>query len=151
LKMHMHIPHSQYIFDEMIFNNIIRDINFFSSIRLIEQEEIQIIKKELVQLIDFMEELATLGKYKDTGNEVSFYISGVAIDTNHSCLEATGYHISLVRTLILNGAATTDESTFSHIKQWFLSLKRISTLISLSGEKQRINFFKKQREMVASL
>ncbi|MCD7976979.1 MAG: hypothetical protein LUG51_07415 [Tannerellaceae bacterium] len=151
MKKYALIPNSQYIFEERIFANLINDLKFFINIRLIEVEELEMIQSELEQLIREMEDLATRGKHKETGNDISLYISGVSIDTNYSCLEANGYYISLVRTLILNAAATTDKSSFDYIKQWFTSLKRISTLISVSGEKQRISFFNKQREIIRSL
>ncbi|MCC8197735.1 MAG: hypothetical protein LIP06_03950 [Tannerellaceae bacterium] len=150
-KKHTYIPHTQFIFDERIFANFIRDVHIFANTRLIEKEDISLIKSELEELINYMEETATRGTYKDTENEVSFYISGISIDTNHCCIEANGYHISLIRILLLNAAATTDESTFLHIKQWFTSLKRISTLISVSGEKHRVSFFNQQRELLQSL
>ena len=40
---------------------------------------------------------------------------------------------------------------FEHVKRWITSLSRFATLISCSGELQRIHFFKRQRAIVAEL
>lgn len=37
------------------------------------------------------------------------------------------------------------------MKEWIQSLRKFSTMISESGEMQRIQFFKKQREIVENM
>ena len=44
-----------------------------------------------------------------------------------------------------------DAGIFRSLKEWIQSLKKFSTLISESGEMQRIQFFKQQREIIDTL
>ena len=40
---------------------------------------------------------------------------------------------------------------FLSLKEWIQSLKKFSTMISESGEMQRIQFFQQQREIISTL
>ena len=48
------------------------DINYFMSVNLLGKEDLQLLKKELLQFLDDMELLAIKGKFDDTGNSVYF-------------------------------------------------------------------------------
>ena len=43
------------------------------------------------------------------------------------------------------------EETFNRLKSWMNSLKRSSTLITVSGEKERVRFFNDQRQLVSDM
>ncbi len=46
---------------------------------------------------------------------------------------------------------TQDSEMFNSLKDWIQSLKKFSTMISESGEMQRIQFFNRQREIINTL
>ena len=119
--MTRHIHSTDYIWDNMIFQHLINDIQYFASIHLISDETKEEIKKELFLLADELEELAINGKTAD-GNIYS-----------------------------INSITTMDNEIFCTLKEWIQSLKKFSTLISESGEMQRIQFFKQQREIIDAL
>jgi hypothetical protein len=75
----------------------------------------------------------------------------VNIETNYSYLLTQKYNLSLIWTFILTSVASLDEEAFYKMKSWFQSLIRTSTLITITGEKQRIVFFEKQREIINEL
>ena len=108
------------------------------------------LKKELLQLLNELEEIATRGTFK-TGREVCIYISNINFEATYSYIASSAYHISLVRVFAINSFATRDEQVFNSVKEWIHSLKKFSTLISQSGEMQRIQFFNRQREIINTL
>lgn len=140
-----------YIWDRSFLSNLVEDIRFFESIGLISEGDKQELKSEILTFIDDIEMLAARGEWEDTGNKVYFFISNLHFDTNYMCLESGNYHLSLINTFTLNSVASLDKSTYEKMKSWINSSKRVSTLISRSGEMQRILFFAKQREIVNSL
>ena len=89
------------------------------------------------------------GRSKRDGRFV--YISNINFEATYSYIASSVYHISLVRVFAINSFATRDEQVFNSVKEWIHSLKKFSTLISQSGEMQRIKFFKTQREIVEGL
>lgn len=144
------IKNSFYIFDNLIFLYAINDIKYFSSIHMIEEEEVKGIKEDLFRLIDNLEELAIKGHF-ESGVPVNLYISNINFDTTYSYVCSQSYNLCMVNAFTLDCISSLDMDTFTIIKRWVQSLKRCATLISESGEVQRVTFFKKQRELVNTL
>ena len=140
-----------YIWDNLIFQYLVTDIRFFSDIKLISTDDFRGIRKDLLALLDYVEEIAFHGCFKETGNPVSFYISDINFDADYSYMQINNIHVSHVRAFILNTAGSTDESSFRKMKNWIHSLKKSSTLISQSGAAFRAEFFEKQRKMISEL
>lgn len=145
-----HIHSVDYIWDNMIFSHLVNDIQYFCSIHLITDEDKDLLKKELFLLIDEMEELSARGKSK-AGNDVKIYISNINFEATYSYLDTSSTQLSLIRIYSINSITTQDQEMFRGLKEWIQSLKKFSTLISESGEMQRIQFFKQQREIISTL
>ena len=118
--------HTEYIWDNKLFIYLINDIKYFASVHLISQEYVQKLKKELLQLLNELEEIATRGTFK-TGREVCIYISNINFEATYSYIASSVYHISLVRVFAINSFATRDEQVFNSVKEWIHSLKKFST------------------------
>ena len=144
------VKDSCYIFDNMIFVYLINDIKYFSSVNLISDDDVRELKEELYQFLDYTERLAARGKF-DNGNRIRFYISNINFDTTYSYVQTRKCKLTLIKAFTLNSVASLDDKTFDSVKNWISSLKRFSTLISESGDLQRIHFFRKQRELVSTL
>lgn len=149
-KLSKKVKKAYYIWDNMIFQYIINDILYFKDIRLITNDDITNIKKDLLELIDYLELIAEKGCY-ETGNSVQFYISNINSDATYSYYQCEFLNLTLIRALTLNALSSTDERTAETVKAWILSQKRLATLISESGEMQRIRFFNKQRKIVTAI
>ncbi len=132
------------------FQSPVTDIQYFCSIHLITDEDKNLLKEELFVLIDEMEALAARGKSK-AGNDVRIYISNINFEATYSYLETSSTQLSLIRIYSINSITTQDPEMFRGLKEWIQSLKKFSTLISESGEMQRIQFFKQQREIISTL
>lgn len=146
-----HIKKTTYIWDPLIFHYIISDIRYYRSIHLIEQGDVELLKQDLFRFIDKIEILATNGFYTETGNAILIYISNINFDASYSCLEVRGMRISMIRAFILNSLISMDEKAYGIFQNWMQALLKSSTMISVSGEKQRILFFERQRELVDGL
>lgn len=145
-----HVRSIDYIWDNMIFSHLVNDIQYFCDVHLISDEDKNLLKDELFLVIDELEELATRGKSK-TGNDVKIYISNINFEATYSYLETNTMQFSLIRIYSINSITTQDSEMFRSLKEWIQSLKKFSTLISESGEMQRIQFFKQQREIIGTL
>jgi hypothetical protein len=140
-----------YVLDHMTFIYLINDIRYFASIYLILPEEVEKLKADLLQLLDYLEALAATGGFPETGNKVYLYISPINFDTNYCYMQGDSVQVSMVRSFVMNALVSLDEFAFKKLKNGMLAMKRSSTLVSESGEKHRIEFFEKQRALVEGL
>lgn len=146
-----HIKTSYYIFDPFIFQYIVNDIIYFNSINMIDEDDKQNLKEDLLHILKDMEKLAASGIDKDTGNKIYMYIGSINFNLSYWYLDINKFHISMIKTFVLNNFSSLDEESFSIVKTRIAALLRSSTMISVSGERQRKLFFDKQRKIVGTL
>lgn len=158
MKMHKEHTKAQFsagktifIWDSLIFSYMVNDIKYFNSIQYLLDSDLRIIKEELLTMIDELEETATRGRFEETGKKVKIYISNTNFENSYSYVESEKFFFTLVWAFTLNGLASYDTDMFVFLKNMIKAQQRLSTLISESGEKQRIQFFNKQRELINSL
>ncbi len=142
---------SYYIWDKLIFQYLVNDIQYFVNIRLIPREEVEKLKNELLEFLDYLLWIAHKGSFGTKGNRVRFYITSINFESSYSYFESSEIKMTMFKTFTLNDATSHDEKIFARTKEWMNSLKRTSTLISESGEVPRIRFFRRQREIVSQL
>jgi len=146
-----HIKNTYYILDPLVFQYMVNDIKYFLSINLMTEEDKEFLKKDFEALLHDMEVLAIKGYFEETKNKVRIYISCVNFDTSCWYLESKDYHINMIKVFVLNNIASLDEDSFIGLKKRIDALLRSSTLISVSGERQRIDFFEEQRKIISVL
>ena len=127
VSLTQYIHSTDYIWDNMIFHHLVNDIKYFSDIHLISCEDIQRI------------------------NSVRIYVSHINFEATYSYLETSSLQLSMIRVYSINSITTQDSEMFNSLKDWIQSLKKFSTMISESGEMQRIQFFNRQREIINTL
>ncbi|MDH6313731.1 transcriptional regulator with XRE-family HTH domain [Parabacteroides sp. PFB2-10] len=142
------IKNAYYIFDPLIFQYWINDIIYFKNIDLLNEEEVRLLKKDLERLIFNLEQAATLGVDKETGSNLHFYIASINFNVNMCTVKLNEYHISLIKAFVFNHFTSLDIESFELVKQRTNSMFRSSTLISVSGERQRKIYFDRQREII---
>ncbi|MDR3268624.1 MAG: hypothetical protein LBT83_06115 [Tannerella sp.] len=145
------IKKTRYIFDNHLCEHVIKDVNYFSNIRLMDAEDIQKVKKELFQFLDYLKNLTVNGTFKETGNIVYIYVSDLDILTSYSYMRTKNIKFSLIKAFLLTSVTSMNEDTFEKMRSWIQSVIKTSTLITLANEKQRILFFERQWEIVNSL
>jgi len=140
------------ILDNRIFNNFVNDVSYFNSIRLIRDEDVVHIKEELFRFLDYMETIAINGYVDKPSSKVFIYTSETSIDTSYSCVDSkSSYRFALIWSFIFNSILSFDEDTLMRMKLRIRSIIRTSNLLSVTGEKQRTQYFDKQRKIVEQL
>ncbi len=150
IREKMNIENTYYIWDNTVFKSVVNEIGYFSEINLISKENVEKLKKELLSLLDDLEQIAVEGKFK-TGKKVQIYITNINFDTTYCYLTSKNCNVSLIGAFTHNYLAACDKQSLAKIRGQINAIKKSSTLISESGEIQRISFFNKQREIINSL
>jgi len=145
------ISYTLYVWDHLIFQRFVASIKYLARVHLIKEEDVSRIKNELIEFLDDVKNLAVKGKHEETGNEVSLFISDINFGTNYSCLESKNIRLTLLRAFLLNAAVSFNDEIFNETCAWIRSVQRMSTLISVSGEKVRAGFFDTQRKTIETL
>ena len=146
-----YISSTLYVWDYWIFQRLVTNVQYFAKVRLIKEEEVALIKNDLLVFLKKIEDIAIKGKHEETGNDVSIFLSDIASDANYSCLKSKNIKLTLFRAFLLNATVTFDSEIFDETSAWIYSLQRMSTLISVSGEKIRAMFFDTQRDIINKL
>ena len=128
----------------------VEDIKYFASLNLITEDDVAHLKDELYQLLSVMETLSVKGEFSE-GRKVSFYLSNIDFEATYTYIEKQDYQVSLLRVYSINSMDSQSPQICQIQRNWIQSLKRHSTLISESGEAQRIEFLQKQRTVIDTL
>jgi len=147
----VHVKNSSFILDEMIFEYLVQNINYFHSILVVTDEEKERIKEELHALLDYMAEIANKGCYPETYNKVNLYISQIAIDTSYSYFDTDTLKTCSIHAFGKFDISSYDLNMVASFQDWMNAKKRSSIQISEVNEKKRIEFFGRQREVVEGL
>ncbi|MDH6314105.1 hypothetical protein M2137_002899 [Parabacteroides sp. PFB2-10] len=148
--MHRGVAHTTLLWDKNIFATLIEDIRFFYEMELVSGEEVRLMKEELNNLIDEIEEIAHKGKYAN-GNEVDIYISSINLEASYTYVSKEHFQLSAFHMFGIDYIHSENPGICEEQRIWIDSLKRYATLISQCGEKERLAFLKKQRESINSL
>jgi len=146
-----HIKNTQYVWDRRMFDRIVENIKFWVRMRFIKEEDVLLIKNDFLEMLDYLEKLAVRGKYEETGNEVSIYISELLLETSYTTIKSQNLYYSQFKTFFLNSNISLDEDVYNKMSKWIFGLQRKATLISVSGEKIRSEFFNTQRKIIHTL
>ena len=135
------------VWDNDVFAKMINDIHYFHRIGLIRDNDVKKIWEDLEKLLDELSEVALRGRVMHY-NPIQIYVSHVSFDGTYGYLEGNDFQLSSIRIFDLSSIFSYDQDVTNTVKEWILSLKKFSTLISESGEMQRVEFFRRQRELI---
>lgn len=142
-----HIASAHYLLDDNVFASFIRDVRYFAKMRLITEDEILVLKNELLALMNDIEALAIRGA-SAVGNEVLIYLSQIDFKASYAYLECKDYTMCDLRVYAVNAISSCNTQVCQVQRDWIESLKRYSTLITQSGEIQRADYLDRQREYI---
>ena len=146
-----HIKSTTLLWDNGIFEQFVSIIKFYANTGLIKEDEVALIKNELIEFLNDIEEMTVTGRYKETGNAVSIYVGDIDADANLCYIESQNLRITTYWAFLINAFSSFESMFFDEIKSWLLSAQRLTTLISGSGDKIRTEFFKTQRKLIDTL
>ena len=139
-----------FIWDSNVFSSFVKEIKYFAGLNLISTPDVMYLKNELQQLLIDLEHLSVKGEYSN-GHELYIYLSNIDFEATYTYVANKDYQISLFRVYSINSMDSQSQQICEIQKNWIQSLRRHSTLISGSGEAQRIAFIEKQRSIIETL
>jgi len=137
------------IIDDSSISNLVRDINYFHDIRLISGAERELLRTDIMQVIDNYEKFGLSGKY-DTGAEIEIYTSGLSFETTYTYLYSDQIYVSMVDVFSTGSMSSVEKEACEHLRQWLQSLRRASTPLT-GSEKNLVIFLEKQRSLIAGM
>ncbi|MCD8165497.1 MAG: hypothetical protein LUE93_04855 [Bacteroides sp.] len=149
-KAIMQAGYTYYIFDEKIFQCLVNDILYFRKIKYITTEDTEVLKQELFDLLDYIENIAIHGEF-ETGKKVDLYITQMSIESSYSYISSKEHCCSYVKLVNLNDLFSMNPNSIAPLKGLAQSLKKSSVKISVSGEMERIHYFERQRNIIKTL
>ena len=144
------VASTAFIFGHNTFGTLIRQVEYCRNLNLITNNEITILKEELIQLVNDMENLTMQGK-DGNGNKIWVYLSNVDFESNYVYVSGENFECAYLDVYQINSLASTDPVACKMHREWIDSLRKYSTLISASGEKERVAYFNRQRKYIADL
>jgi hypothetical protein len=137
------------IWDPNIFLSIIKDIQYYFQRKLINEEDLLILKKDISDMIDLSEQMVKTGALG--GSKIYIYLSPLYINSNTSYIRFDHTVKTFIWVFIANPIVVNNEEVCDLQKKWLYSLRRQSTLISQSNEILQAEFFDRQREYLDKL
>ncbi|EHO12642.1 hypothetical protein [Myroides odoratimimus] len=132
-----------------ILNTLVYDILYFYKINTLTEEDKTLIQSELNDVIDLLSLIGSTGKYKD--KEIELYLSYLGLDISHNYLKSDGLEASVVHLSSPNSILSFDPAFNNAQEHRINMIKRTSTLISLSGEPEKVAYLNKQREVLKNI
>lgn len=137
------------ILDPNLLTSVINDILFFYKLGLISEGEKMILKEEISSILKTINEVSSTGLFR--GKPISFYVSHVTLDLAHSLIVSKDLEVSMIDLHSPNSLVSFDTKMCeSHLKRLY-TIKKCSSLISQSGEMDKIVFLNRQREKLEFL
>ena len=141
------VPNVLVVMDHNIIRTVVREIEYFQKRSLLSNDDLQLLKGELNDIVNALEKMAIEGKCKHDAN-LELYVSEVDLEASYLHFECSGNQFAQVRIYSISAIDSFNEGLCRIQKNWIESLKRYSVLISGSGEMQRFDFLKEQRRYI---
>ncbi len=138
-----------FILDKKIIETFMRDIKYFIQLELISQTEVKQLKEEIHSLLNDMEYDCVSG----INNPIpcSFYVSNMYINSYYILWKNNDRQHVTIRPFGVNFFSIKSPEIIAEFENWTSMLIKASTSISFSAEKQRIDFFQQQRQIIDSI
>ena len=145
------VPQSNFIFDYMLFDYLANDIRYFNAIGMITNEEKELIKNDLYNLLEYLSIVATNGCYPETQNKVNLYISRLNVDTNYSYSCTNQMKICFIHVFDKYEIHTFDPEMTENFITWMQLKKRAAFQVTEVDKISSIEYFSKQRQLIESI
>lgn len=152
MKVIESIAKRTYIWNPTTIWNITRDISYFKSIHAINESDINSIKTDLHAMLDKQESIAEIPiSGSENKNKAEVFVSYIDNGSDfYYMISKDRCYIAYNGDFISSGSNDIFE-TNTNIREWIKSMKKISTLISESGERERRLFFEEQHRYIREI
>jgi len=138
------------IFDSNVFSNLIREIQYYHKRRLINDDELQLLKNDLSNLVNMIEKIAQTGYY---GSEAKYnlYLSSLNIDSGSRYIKYNEQMKSMFIVNSIEPVTVVNSNLCALHKKWLESMRKYATLITQSNEILQVKYFNKQRDYIEEM
>jgi hypothetical protein len=144
------ISNINFILDRDIFLNVTREIQYYYNRKLISDEEVTTLKKDLINLLKNVEQLMQRG-VSPSGSSYNFYLSLLGVETNTNCATYGDNIASLYWLYPINALVIFNQEICYMQKKWLEALKKFSVLITLSNEILQAEYIAKQEKYIEDI
>jgi len=141
---------ASFILARDLFKNFAKDIALFYELELIRAKEKAILKRDLLGMLNTLEDAAKTGKYT-TGREVYIYLANIHFDASYTHFESDNFEMAHFRVFSINGIESSNPAICNQTKVWIDSLQNYSTLITKTDSVHRDLYFEEQRAIIEQL
>lgn len=139
-----------------MLDNTIAQFNYLREVRIINQkDDIYYLTKEFKDLVNDLEELTLSGQkpqnYKDERYNCDIFITDLNLGSEVILVKSDQYDLLFQQIDVPNYMQTIDERMVKNQLTFFENIRKISTLITKAGEKERLIFFGKLRNQLDKL
>jgi len=142
------IKNITFIFDRYILQKLIKDLQYYYIRKLISDEELQEIKKGMIDFINYIEQYIQVGEVGEASSANHFYLSLLHVDINSIFGTIDGKIVSKFWMQADASQNTKQNNLITSHNNWIHSLKRSSVLISQSNEIDQASFLNEQRKNI---
>jgi len=138
------------ILDPSVFLNPIREIQYYYKRKLIDENELSLIKDNLLGLVDMMENIAQTGSFSSEA-KYNLYLSSLNIESSSLYINCDDQAKSQFFINSMEPIVVTNSNLCVIHKKWLDSMRKYATLITQSNEILQVRYFNKQRSYIASI
>jgi BetR domain len=139
------------IWNPNMLDNILKQFRFFEDSQFIKDPTIKVqFKKELFDLIAYFENLCITGEKPQNSRSIThksnIYYSELNLGSEMIMVESDKLEFYFQQVDIPNYMRTTDPRMIAKLKKFYTSVSKMSTNITVTGERERVQLFNQFRE-----
>ncbi|NDV79879.1 hypothetical protein [Dysgonomonas sp. 511] len=144
------LENSSFILDNNTFLNTIIEIQYYYRRKLINRDELFLLKSDMEKIINYTETQVQRGT-SELGANKTYYISYFNIHSNSSYIENDRESKVYFYEYSIEPLSTFNPKVCASHKNWLNSIKKQSALITTSNQALQIDFFERQSEYLDCL
>jgi len=143
--------HREYILGRDLFSGLTKKIQYFRRLKLISEKEVEVLKIEMLQILQKMETEMETG-HNEKGEECLYYFSWLDVDVNAIYVDCGDKLVGLCWCFGVSNVPHFYSNLQDYtIMEWLESQKRYTILISQSSEFIRSEFIERQKGFIESI
>ncbi|SBW02288.1 helix-turn-helix domain-containing protein [uncultured Dysgonomonas sp.] len=147
---YMRVNNIKFILDKNTFLPTTEEVLYYHKRKLINDNEFLAIQKELLLVVDGIEQLLQTG-VNEAGSNIYIYLSALPIESNCAYLEYDGTTCARYWSYTFNPIVVFNKEACTLQKKWLESLLKYSTLITKSNEYLQAEFLNAQRKFITDM
>jgi len=152
MDYNMNFKDALYVWDRSIITNLVNEIKFLNRIHILQKDDVMLILEDLHNLLDRLEDNSKGANFQNNkSGSIDIYISNNYIGGTNAYFQTEKNNYTFHKTLYMQTLMYQNEETFNRIYIWVNSMKKVSTLISGTGEIERRIFFDEQHKILDNI